>query len=201
MKILISSCVLGNKVRWNGSSRPNENIFDWAEEHGYTLVPVCPENELFGTPRKAIRLRQEGDEVKAYAGKQEVSRQLKIKSKEIVERHKDVVGFIGIARSPSCGISAGVKDRGSTIKAYMHQALECPTTEINSMNTEANRQRFLERVKKYEAKYLHDKAVAENEPMYLDPDSKLYVLTSEFLKARGTCCKSVCRHCPWEYKR
>ena len=113
-------------------------------------MPECPENELFGTPRKAIRLRQEGDEVKAYAGKQEVSRQLKIKSKEIVERHKDVVGFIGIARSPSCGLSVGVKDRGSTIKAYMHQALECPTTEINSMNTEANRQRFLERVKKYE---------------------------------------------------
>ena len=57
------------------------------------------------------------------------------------------------------------------------------------------------RVNKSITQHLHDKAVANNEPMYLDPDSKLYVLTSEYLKARGACCKSACRHCPWEYKK
>ena len=63
-----------------------------------------------------------------------------------------VVGFIGIARSPTCGLSVGVKDLGRTIKAPMHQSLDCPTTEISSMNTEGNRQIFLERVRKYESR-------------------------------------------------
>jgi len=34
----------------------------------------------------------------------------------------------------------------------MHQSLDCPTTEISSMNTEGNRQIFLERVRKYESR-------------------------------------------------
>ena len=35
MKILISSCVYGNDVRWNGSNRRCQHIHDWAKEHGY----------------------------------------------------------------------------------------------------------------------------------------------------------------------
>ena len=149
MKILISSCVYGNDVRWNGSNRRYQEIHDWAEEQGFELVPVCPEHELFGTPRKSIRLRQKGDEVLGIMGNQEVFGQLKDKCKEIADRHKDVVGFIGFSNSPSCGLSTGVKARGSTIKAPMHQSLDCPTTEASSMRTEANRNRFLERIKKY----------------------------------------------------
>ena len=95
MKILISSCVYGNDVRWNGSNRRYQEIHDWAEEQGFELVPVCPEHELFGTPRKSIRLRQKGDEVLGIMGNQEVFGQLKDKCKEIADRHKGVVGFIG----------------------------------------------------------------------------------------------------------
>jgi uncharacterized protein YbbK (DUF523 family) len=111
-------------------------------------VPVCPENELFGTPRKAIRLRAIDGEIKGFAGKDEVYGKLKDKCKEISNRHNDIVGFIGIANSPSCGLSAGVKDLGSTIKAPMHQALDCPTTEISSMRSEKNRDLFLKRIMK-----------------------------------------------------
>jgi uncharacterized protein YbbK (DUF523 family) len=148
MKILISSCVYGNDVRWNGSNRRYEEIHTWAEENGFDLVPVCPEHELFGTPRKSIRLRQKDDEVLAIMGNQEVYRELQDKCQEIAERHEGVVAFIGFSNSPSCGLSTGVKGRGSTIKAPMHQSLDCPTTEASSMNTEANRNRFLERIRK-----------------------------------------------------
>ena len=82
-------------------------------------------------------------------GKQDVYSQLQDKCKELSEKHYDAVGFIGISNSPSCGLSVGVKDRGSTMKAPMHQNLGCPTIEISSMNTEANRNRFLKRIKKY----------------------------------------------------
>ena len=149
MKILISSCVYGNDVRWNGSNRRDDDIKTWAETNGFELVPVCPENELFGTPRKAIRLRAVDGEIKGFAGKDEVYGQLKDKCQEISERHKDAVGFIGISNSPSCGLSTGVKDLGTTIKAPMHQSLGCPTTEISSMRNEKNREVFLRRIQSY----------------------------------------------------
>lgn len=149
MKVLVSSCVYGNSVRWNGSNRYYDEIHAWAKDNDFELVPICPEHELFGTPRKSIRLRQKGDEVLGIMGDQEVFGQIKDKCKEIVSRYEDVVGFIGFSNSPTCGLSAGVKDRGSTIKAPMHQSLGCPTTEASSMNTEANRNRFLTRIRKW----------------------------------------------------
>ena len=149
MKILISACVYGDDVRWNGSNRRHQEIHEWAEANGFELVPICPEDELFGTPRSTIRLRAVEGEVKAFAGKREVYSELKEKSQEIVHRHSDAVGFIGIARSPTCGLSTGVKDYGRTIKAPMHQAVDFPSTEISSMNTEVNRQKFLYRIKKW----------------------------------------------------
>ena len=201
-KILISACVYGDDVRWNGSNRHHQHIHDWAAEHGYELVPICPEHELFGTPRSTIRLRAVDGEVKAFAGKREVYSELQEKSQEIANRHTGAVGFIGISRSPTCGLSTGVKDYGSTIKAPMHQAVDCPTTEISSMNTEANRKVFLKRVQKYEKqsaiKKMHDAAVSMGAKTYLDPETRFLVMTSEFLRSRGTCCESGCRHCPWD---
>ncbi|MEK9697377.1 MAG: DUF5522 domain-containing protein, partial [Candidatus Poseidoniales archaeon] len=105
-------------------------------------------------------------------------------------------------RSPTCGLSTGVKDYGSTIKAPMHQSVDCPSTEISSMNTEANRRAFLRRVKKYEKeqniKRIHNLAVSRGAKTYLDPETRFLVMTSEFLKSRGSCCESGCRHCPWD---
>jgi hypothetical protein len=43
----------------------------------------------------------------------------------------------------------------------------------------------------------HDRAVAAGEPGYADPVSGLYVFTTRYLAARGTCCDSGCRHCPY----
>jgi hypothetical protein len=43
----------------------------------------------------------------------------------------------------------------------------------------------------------HDAAVAAGEPGYLDPRTGLFVFTAATLRARGTCCGSGCRHCPY----
>ena len=43
----------------------------------------------------------------------------------------------------------------------------------------------------------HDRAVALGLSTYLDPDTGLSVFTEAYLRARGTCCRSTCRHCPW----
>ncbi len=43
----------------------------------------------------------------------------------------------------------------------------------------------------------HDHAVAAGRDWYPDPATGFMVLTAEFLAARGRCCGSGCRHCPY----
>ncbi|HYI61722.1 MAG TPA: DUF5522 domain-containing protein [Acidimicrobiales bacterium] len=44
----------------------------------------------------------------------------------------------------------------------------------------------------------HTAALATGEPAYVDPATGYQVLTADTLAARGECCGSGCRHCPWE---
>lgn len=43
----------------------------------------------------------------------------------------------------------------------------------------------------------HDAAVREGKGFYRDPASGLMVMTEAKLRARGYCCGSGCRHCPY----
>ncbi len=44
----------------------------------------------------------------------------------------------------------------------------------------------------------HDRAEARGLSGYVDPDSGLFVMTATYLRDRGYCCNSGCRHCPYE---
>ena len=49
-KVLVSACLLGEKCRYDGKSKPNEKVIALSEK--YELVPVCPEVEGgLSTPR------------------------------------------------------------------------------------------------------------------------------------------------------
>ena len=43
----------------------------------------------------------------------------------------------------------------------------------------------------------HRAAVAAGEDGYIDPVTGLFVMAASYLTARGTCCSSSCRHCPY----
>ena len=43
----------------------------------------------------------------------------------------------------------------------------------------------------------HAEALAGGAPAYLDPATGLSVMTAAALAARGACCGSGCRHCPY----
>ena len=112
LKVLISSCVAGENVRWNSTNKKDESLIQWAEREGITLIPVCPENSLFGTPRSPIRLEKIEDKIVAHFKGLNVFEDLSRECDKISDNFKDVVGFIGIARSPTYGISVGVKNLG-----------------------------------------------------------------------------------------
>jgi hypothetical protein len=43
----------------------------------------------------------------------------------------------------------------------------------------------------------HEDALRRGSVSYLDPPTGLSVLTAGYLQARGCCCHSGCRHCPY----
>lgn len=146
MKILVSACLLGENVRWNGANKESRKLIEWAEENNVQLEPVCPEDELFGTPRQPIRLIQIDDKISALVGEKDVIEDLVSKSEEIHLRHHDAVGFIGISGSPSCGISVGVKKMGGMTKGTMHSTSKIPTTEIGHFKNVKSQEAFLNRI-------------------------------------------------------
>jgi iron complex transport system substrate-binding protein len=45
----------------------------------------------------------------------------------------------------------------------------------------------------------HAQACARNAPTYVDPITGYDVFTADFLRQRGHCCESRCRHCPYAF--
>ena len=146
MKVLISACIMGKNVRWNGANKTRLDIVEWASKNNVELVPVCPEDQLFGTPRAPIRLVQIEDKVCAQMKGDDVSGVLDRKCKEICNDNKDAIGFIGISKSPTCGMSVGVKNLGGFVKGAMHKAATFPTTECNHLGSDYNKDRFLKKM-------------------------------------------------------
>jgi len=149
MKLLVSACILGQEVRWNGRAKKDVDIREWAYKLGFEIVSVCPEHIMFGTPRRPIRLEDYDGEVRAIMGREDVTDKLAQKAKTLRCIHKDVVGFIGVAKSPTCGHSVGVRKTGKLVKGAMHEGAPFPTTEINSMRTARGRMEFLDRIVRY----------------------------------------------------
>ena len=60
IKIGVSSCLLGEQVRFDGGHKRSDFLVDTLG--GFVeFVPVCPEMEIgLGTPREPIRLTEDG---------------------------------------------------------------------------------------------------------------------------------------------
>lgn len=63
--ILVSSCLLGLRTRYDGGTKSNERVLQYIREKGLVPIPVCPE-QLAGmpTPRPATRFsRGDGEAI------------------------------------------------------------------------------------------------------------------------------------------
>ena len=64
IRLGVSSCLLGNEVRFDGGHKRDRFLTDQLGDF-VEWVPVCPEVEAgFGTPRPSMRLVQEGDAIR-----------------------------------------------------------------------------------------------------------------------------------------
>lgn len=108
IKLGISSCLLGNNVRYDGKHKHDRFLTDTMGKYA-EYVPVCPETECgLGTPRETLQLVGNPDNPRLVAThtRQDYTEQMtRWISKRIAALEKeDLCGFIFKKNSPSCAI-------------------------------------------------------------------------------------------------
>ena len=101
MKILVSACLLGLRVRYDGKSKPCDAVIRLMEEH--ELIPVCA--EVFGgLPTPRVPAERAGDRVMTKDGR-DVTEEY-VRGAEEIARLARMYGCthaILKEKSPSCG--------------------------------------------------------------------------------------------------
>ncbi len=110
-KVAISACLIGSSCRYDGNHNLNEALLSLLKD--YEIIPFCPEDACFGTPRETMDLVKIEDEVVAISNETQknLSDPIELYAHNFFLEHPDIELFIGKDRSPSCGVkSAKVYD-------------------------------------------------------------------------------------------
>ena len=160
VRIGISSCLLGNPVRWNAGHKLDRyltNILGQFVEY----VPVCPEVEAgFGVPRESVRLvgDPENPRMITFKTKTDLTGQMKRWAKKRVKEleKEDLCGFIFKSDSPSSGMirvkvysEKGMPRKvgvGMFARAFMDHFPRIPCEDDGRLRNPAIRENFIERI-------------------------------------------------------
>ena len=115
-KVAISACLLGERCRYDGADNYAPSLLNMLE--GDELIPFCPEDAAFGSPRPTMDLTETQRGVEALCNESGESRSEPIRryAKAFFEQHGQIDLFIGKDRSPSCGVcSARLYDKEKTL--------------------------------------------------------------------------------------
>lgn len=159
IKIGVSSCLLGEKVRYDGGHKHDDYVAETLSKY-FTYVPVCPEVECgMSVPREAIRLEGEPESPRLMAriSRVDFTDQMRSYCFSRLEKLKDedLCGYILKKDSPSCGLwrvkvyrGAGSVKSGSGIfaAALAGQFPLLPIEEEGRLNDAKIRENFIERV-------------------------------------------------------
>ena len=156
-KIGISSCLLGNKVRWNAGHKLNRYLADTLGQF-VEYVPVCPEVEAgFGVPRESFRLVGDPESPRLITFKSKTDHTDQMNNwakKRVKELEKEgLCGFIFKSDSPSSGMirvkvygSKGMPRKvgvGLFARAFMEHFPLIPVEEDGRLNNSLIRENFI----------------------------------------------------------
>lgn len=114
-KIVVSSCLLGFKTRYDGSDKNLVGGVDALHEQ-YEIIHFCPEVEAgLGIPRETIELVDMGEagiRVMGTKTRVDVTEKLRVVCEQMLAKldGEEISFFLLKARSPSCGISSKLHD-------------------------------------------------------------------------------------------
>jgi uncharacterized protein YbgA (DUF1722 family)/uncharacterized protein YbbK (DUF523 family) len=107
IQVGISSCLLGEPVRFDGGHKRDRYVTDVLGSV-FHFVPVCPEMAIgMGTPRPPIRLQGEAGAPRAVGvadPDQDYTDRLRRFGRRTAHELTDISGYVFKSRSPSCGM-------------------------------------------------------------------------------------------------
>lgn len=104
MKVAISACLLGCSCRYDETDNLNETLLKKLSD--CELIPFCPEDDAFGTPRPTMDLIQSDHLIHAIsnASGENLTPSIQRYAQKFFDTHPDIDLLIGKDRSPSCGV-------------------------------------------------------------------------------------------------
>lgn len=162
IRVGISQCLLGEKVRFDGGHKHAHYCTDILGRY-FTFVATCPEvGAGMGTPREPIRLVSIEDavSVRGTRSDNDYTQALTSFSERAVERLGGLSGYILLGKSPSCGMErvkvyrengyrSDITQGGVFAEALMRAYPELPVEESGRLNDPQLRESFLTRVYAY----------------------------------------------------
>jgi uncharacterized protein YbgA (DUF1722 family)/uncharacterized protein YbbK (DUF523 family) len=160
LRLGVSSCLLGEEVRFDGGHARNRFVVD-VLGNWFEWVPVCPEVEIgMATPRPTIRLVQDCDRVRLVAPSTDedfTERMQAYAETKVAELSaKELDGYILKKGSPSCGqeririYREGEPPRNDGVGVYTSALLKrwphLPVEDEGRLNDAGIRENFIERV-------------------------------------------------------
>jgi len=161
VRVGISSCLLGNQVRYDGGHKLDRYLRDTLGAF-VEWVPVCPEVEYgLPVPREALRLVGEPADPRLVTSRSGVDHTAGMKAwasrrLDALER-EDLCGFVFKSRSPSSGMrqikvygqESGIPSNtgvGVFARAFMERFPLLPVEDEGRLNDPALRECFIERL-------------------------------------------------------
>ncbi len=158
IKLGISSCLLGNRVRYDGGHKFDPFLLD-ALSPIVECVPVCPEVEAgLPVPREAMQLvgnRESPRLVTIESGVDRTEQLMCWIDKKLAEpAMRNLCGFVFKARSPSCGVrdaivtvSAGAaRGAGLFAGAVLRRFPDLAVEDEERLHNSAVREAFIRRI-------------------------------------------------------
>ncbi len=104
IKVAISACLMGCQCRYDASDNLNASLLSLLEP--YELIPFCPEDDAFGSPRPTMDLILLDKGLCAVSNEtgENLSSFILSYADAFFDQHPDIRFFIGKDRSPSCGV-------------------------------------------------------------------------------------------------
>jgi len=105
-EVAISACLLGCSCRYDAKSNLNSELLALLES--FTLIPFCPEDYAFGTPRPTMDLILDNSIIKAVSNKnhKDLSADILDYAQQFFKENPNIEFFIGKDRSPSCAVKS-----------------------------------------------------------------------------------------------
>ena len=161
LKLGISSCLLGNKVRYDGQHKYDNWLVETLGRY-VTYVPVCPEVECgLPVPREAMRLVGDSENPKLLTiqtGIDHTPRMLEWSARRLKDlAGRDLCGFVFKSKSPSSGMErvkvypekGGAAQKtgvGIFAREFMRAFPLLPVEEEGRLHDPVLRENFIERI-------------------------------------------------------